>query len=198
MSRRKHQLRVLYIPGLGDGYELPIKIALIFWRLYGVHAELVPMKWLGEASYDAKYRRVVDAIKRAEKKGYRVSLVGASAGASMALNVFADHPSVEQVVTICGVNSPNTPVHEELGRRHPGFLVSLKKLRESLKNVDRSKITVVYPRFDSIVPRRHTLIEGASHVVIQTEGHSRTIALTVSIYSYIPIRILKKQHTIAK
>lgn len=188
MTRRT----VLYIPGLGDGYDPARRLALWFWRLYDVHAELVPMRWAHEASYDAKYKRVVAAIQQAESKDEKVVLIGESAGGSMALNVFADMPSVERVVTICGVNSADIKIAPRLRHRNPAFLTSVERLVRSRVLIDTRKITTLYARYDESVAERYTRLPGAAARRLPGVGHLVTIALTLTIFARIPTRISKR------
>lgn len=188
MSRRT----VLYIPGLGDSYDTGRRFALKFWRLYGVHAVLIPMRWAHEDSYDDKYTRIIDAIKTAETNGEKVVLVGESAGGSMALNVFADIPSVERVITICGVNSPDIEIAPSLQRRNPAFVESVKNLTGSLSSIDVRKITTLYAIYDESVAKVYTRVPGAVARRLPGIGHLLTIALTLTIFAQIPTAIAKK------
>lgn len=182
---------VLYIPGLGDGYDPGRRAALWLWRLYGVRAELIPMRWSHETSYMAKYTRIVDAIKAAESRGEEVVLIGESAGASMALNVFAARPSVVRLITVCGVNAPDIKIAPRLQRRNPAFVESVEHLTDSLARLDTSKITTLYALYDESVADRYTKISGANQRRLYGIGHLGTIILTLTIFAHIPTGIAK-------
>src|SRR5665648_522378 len=98
---------IIYISGLGNRYDGLLLFLLFFWHVFGVKTEFVAMKWYGGTSYQEKFDRVIATIERAEAKGYTVLLIGESAGASMAMNVFAQRDSLHRLVSLCGVNSPH-------------------------------------------------------------------------------------------
>lgn len=182
---------IIYLPGLGDSYDVGRKFALRFWWLYGVRVELVPMRWSSETSFQVKYDRVLAAIERAETAGYDVSLIGESAGGSMALNVLASHPSTQQVVTICGVNSPDISIAPELQKRNPAFVESVAQLTSSLTKIDSTKITTLYSEHDPAVAHRFTKVPGAVSRRLPFTGHIFAIALTITVYAWLPTFIIK-------
>lgn len=183
--------RVLYIPGLGDDYDAGRRLALRLWRIYGVRAELIPMRWAHEATYEAKYNRVLAAIKAAETRGEEVVLIGESAGGSMALNVFADRPSVEKVITICGVNSPHISIAPRLKHRNPAFAESVSRLAVAIPKIDVTKLSILYALYDESVAPQYTRIPAATLKRVPGVGHLLTIALLLTICAVIPTSIVK-------
>ena len=122
---------IIYIPGLGDHNDGIRRFFLRFWRLYGVRTQLVPMQWYDGESYQTKYSQITAAITTAEEQGYNVSLVGESAGASMAMNVFARDDSLYRFVSLCGVNNFHTSISPRILARSPAFKESLSYLAAS-------------------------------------------------------------------
>ena len=75
---------VLYIPGLGDKYDGFRSFGMKIWQLFGINAQLVPIKWYDKETLDSKLKRIEKAINEIDNK-YNITLVGESAGASIAL-----------------------------------------------------------------------------------------------------------------
>ena len=182
---------IIYIPGLGDNYDGMRQVALHGWRLLGVRTELIPMKWYDGASYEDKYERASAAIRRAVSRGYSVSLVGESAGGSMALNLAADHPGVMNVLTIAGVTHPSIRGSATTLRRSPAFAVSIKQLARSLTKLDTARIITLRGIKDSVVNERYSGVTGAKGYVVPMVGHLATITFCLTLWSYVVVRIIK-------
>ena len=183
---------VIYIPGLGDVHDPGRRFALKVWILYGVRAELVSMDWDGEKQYQPKYDRVVKAIESAKKRGKTVSIVADSAGASLALNVLADHPELNRVVLVCGVNSPDIEIAEIIKQRDPAFEESVKRLKDSLSRVDKSKIFNLVSYRDFIVGKKYSEIKGARTHKIPFVGHIPAISFCLTFYAWRICREIKR------
>jgi len=186
---------IIYIPGLGDGYDPLRRLALFFWRIFGVTVEYVPMKWYDGKPYDEKYRRVEAAVRNAQALGFTVSLIGESAGATMAMNVFARNKSLHRMVSLCGVNSGNTPISPKIFKRSPGFQQSVSLVNESRAKVIKSRhaqVTSVIAMSDSTVPPEKNTIPGARQVKIWTMGHIFTITLCLSVLSFVIVRQVRR------
>jgi len=187
---------IIYIPGLGDGYDPLRRLALLFWRIFGVTVEYVPMKWYDGKSYDEKYQRVETAVRNAQALGFTVSIVGESAGASMAMNVFAQTSSVHRLISLCGVNSSHTPISPRIFKRSPGFKQSVSRVDRSRTKVIASRVgqvTSIIARSDSTVPPEKNSISGARQIEIWSMGHIFTIVLCLSICSFIVIQQVRRR-----
>lgn len=187
---------ILYISGLGDNYDGIRRFFLFFWRIFGVRAELVSMQWYDGKPYDEKYKRVIAAIEASQARGYSVSLVGESAGGSMAMNVFARTESIHRLISLCGVNSYRTPISPRIFKRGPAFKESVSILNESQAKAikDRLKrISSVTAVFDQTVPIKTNIIPGARRVTLWSIGHLTTILLCLSLFSFIVVREVRRQ-----
>lgn len=190
MKSKKH--RVVYIPGLGDGSDPGRRLALKTWRLYGLQAELVPMDWDDEKDYHPKYDRVMRAIDRALKHGSEVSIVADSAGASLALNVFADRPDIHRVVTICGVSSPTIKLIEPVKQRAPALQASVEHLADAFKRIDKRSVVSLRSLADRVIEDRYTYIDGATNYRLPMIGHIPAITYAITIGAVQIARIIKK------
>lgn len=184
---------IIYIPGLGDRYDGGRRLALKGWRALGVRAELVPMQWYDGASYEAKYQQVIAAIDRAQRAGHVVTLIGESAGGSMAINVAASVPTLHKLLTIGGVASPTMPVAASTLRKSPAFKDSIQHLGDSLPRLNKDVTTVVRAKFDPVVTYKYSHIEGARDHPLPSIGHLTTIALSLTVFSRRIVRLVKHE-----
>jgi dienelactone hydrolase len=186
---------IIYISGLGDGYDVFRSFFLKGWRVFGVRSELVGMRWNNGETYEQKADRIKQALDTARQKGYRVSLVGESAGASIAMNVFADDQAVHRFVSLCGVNTSKTPISPTVFKRKPAFHEAIRRLdaaRDRAVSTKLERISVVTSLKDPSVPVRTNLIPGAGHTVIWLVGHLTTIAFCLSLGSYVVVRAVTR------
>lgn len=183
---------VIYIPGLGDNYDKARRWALLGWRLWGVRTELVPMIWYDGQSYDKKQQRVLAAVKQASANGYAVSLIGESAGGSMAINVAAQLPTLNKLITIGGVDNPAIKVAAHTLQKAPAFDESIRRLTKSLPDINAARTHVVRGWYDPVVSARQAYIKDAySHRVIGF-GHLMTIGLCLTIFSSYIVSLIKR------
>jgi len=182
---------IIYIPGLGDHYDAGRRSALKLWQLFGVKTQLVPMQWYAAGTYEAKVHAVLAAIEIAQKAGYTVSVIGESAGASMALNVAARVDSLHSVVLLAGIASNVTPISPRIKARSPSFAASVAALPVVAKKTNPSKIHVVQAVWDSTVPSRYNQIKGARVHTIWSVGHLTTIFICITILSPFIIHLAK-------
>ena len=180
---------VVYIPGLGDGYDPFRRLALKAWRLGGVKVELVPMHWYGqEDELEQKRERVRAAIGRAGKND--IIIIGESAGAAIALG-FASNPMVSRVITIAGVSRSNTPIAPSLRKRSPALLAATRTI-PATSGYDVHSVRAI---FDSVLDKKYSLATGSKAHVVWTFGHFGTIVMCLSLLSPLVIAIAKKSKT---
>ncbi len=186
---------IVYIPGLGGHNDGLRRFFLRFWRVFGVKIELVTMNWKDGRGYDEKYQRVVEAVERAQKKGYTISLVGESAGASMAMNVFSRLTRIHKLITICGINDSQTPIADYHFVQSPAFKESVSLLDASRESVlkDRADRIISFTALvDNTVPPSKNRILGTKHKTMFSFGHLPTVGLCLSIYSFLIVREIKR------
>lgn len=182
---------IVYIPGLGDHYDAGRSIALKTWKIWGVKTKLVPMRWYDGGSFEEKERRVLEVICRIESAGYVVSLIGESAGASMAINAAAKLPRLHRLVTVSGVNDPSFPVSPVTLAKSPAFKESIERLHESLLRIDSHRTHVVRAWYDQVVSERHTAIAGAHSHRLFSFGHLTTITVCLTLFSGYIVALVK-------
>jgi len=189
-ASRRHY--VIYISGLGDQYDDFRRLSLKLWRIWGVQTQLVPMQWDKNTGFDEKYNRVNDAIEFAKKQGYTVSVVGESAGASMAINVASHRDDIHRVITICGTNNPQMKVAPRTLKRSPVFGISMQKLTKAVSRLDVKNTHTISARIDNIVATKYTGIPGANNHRIFSFGHLFTVSLCLTFLSGYVVALIKR------
>lgn len=184
---------IIYIPGLGDGYDNIRIRALKTWPfLYKISTELVPMNWSSEPGLQPKLQRVEAAIRRAEVDGKKVVLIGESAGAAVALKAYAGGADLHKLITVCGVANPKIPIGESFARRAP----ALPKAVEDLQRTNLSKNTTILhsyrAAYDEVISSSNTVTPGASVHTLWSLGHLITIALCLTLFSPLIVQTAKK------
>lgn len=178
---------ILYIPGLGDGYDRFRRSVLRAWVLYGVRAKLVPITWYDGDDFETKYRLVTQAVARAATD--RVVLIGESAGATLALHAAADPQlRIAKVITLCGVTRRTTPISPYLRRRAPALDHAVRHLPEAY----RTPIISLRATFDHVVGRRSSIAVGATERVIWSVGHLFTIMLCLTLLAPYVVHMARR------
>lgn len=182
---------VLYISGLGDYYDCGRSFALWFWRIYGLRVKLVPVKWYGGGTYEEKLALVIKMVKDAEAQGCTVTLIGESAGASLAINAAAQLPDLHRIILIAGVNSSKLSISSHIQRRSPSFVDSSRAIMASLEKVEPKKIHTIRALRDGTVSPRFNDIPGTRKHIIWSIGHVPTIFLCLTIFSPFIAKIIR-------
>lgn len=194
MSRQHH---VIYVPGILDNIYHIQSISVRTWRLYGVRGHCHVMPWLGQESFGPKFQRLLDEIDKYLGQGHKVSLAGASAGASAVLNAYVALPGkINGVVLICPkINHPET-VSKKTYRENPAFKESLELLQINLPKLTThdkaTKILSYISPADGSISYAGSVIPGVPERRLPAIRHGYAIfyALTFGAHSFI--RILKR------
>lgn len=186
---------VIYIPGLGDKKLTGQQKAVNLWRLHRVKPELFVMRWYDSEAFAPKLARLLQVIDKAHKDGYEVSLVAASAGASAAINAFAERPDViKRVVCICGQIMGYDHVSNYTYQCNPSFAESMHRVPASIARLtteDKQRILSLHPVADPVVPVRDTRLPGSIEGRLPTTGHATSIAYALTLGSRKIMRFIK-------
>lgn len=172
---------VIYIPGLGDGYDRARQLAVRYWNSDAVTVCFVAMKWSRKTeSFEQKYERIMEVARVARQTNEKIVLVGESAGGAMALYTLRQAGSaIDYVVTVCGYNHGASGLARYHETAHPAFYALMPRVDEIVGTMtadERRKITTVYSRLDRVVTPDHTLIVGADARSSTIPGHGLSIA----------------------
>jgi len=194
MASRRHY--VIYVPGIRDDLYHVQFLLIQCWRLWGVRPVLLTMPWAGEGAFEPKIVRLISRVDAYVQQGYKVSLVGASAGASAVLNAYVQRrEEVRGVVYICGkINYPDT-VSAQTYAQNQAFKTSMQQLQNNLSlltDADKRKLTSFYSSADTTVPYTDTVIEGVLEQKLPLLGHMWSILYAISVGSGKLLQTLKK------
>lgn len=176
---------VIYVPGLGDDILHVQSLLIQYWRLFGVSPHMHAMPWAGDEGFDPKLQRLIERIDALHARGRRVSLVGASAGASGVLHAYIKRKdTVSGLVYICGkINHPET-VSQRTYNANPAFKESVGSLAgvlAALQRGDKPEMLSLYSRADTTVPYRDTVIQGVREVQLPPVRHGWAIIYALSL-----------------
>jgi pimeloyl-ACP methyl ester carboxylesterase len=194
MLRQHH---IIYVPGILDNIYHIQSISVRTWRPYGVRGHCHVMPWLGKEDYEAKFQRLLDEINKYKEQGHKVSLVGASAGASAVLNAYVAQPDkINGVVLICPkINGPET-VSKKTYRKNPAFKESLELLQTNLPSLTThdkaTKILSYYSPADGSIPYPGSVIPGVLERRLPAIRHGYAIVYALTFGAYSFIRFLKR------
>jgi hypothetical protein len=191
------KLHVIYIPGIGDQKVGGQRRVVNSWRLWGVEPELFQVNWGDKEPWPPKFQRLLARIDALHQQGKSVGLVGASAGASAAINAYAARSSqLVGVVGIAGkINRPET-VGKRYAVNNPAFITSAYDCQQALKSLkatDRRHILSRYAVIDGLLTRSDSFVPGARNRLSPSVGHALTIAAQIIFGAPSFLRFLKHQ-----
>jgi hypothetical protein len=196
-KNHKRPLAIIYVPGLGDRRVQGQRFALKTWRLQGVEPYLFQMKWASGEPFQVTFDRLLRLIDRLHQEGKAVGMVGASAGASVALLAYAARPqAVIGVGCICGKIAHPETVSPTTVARNPAFGTAMERLPATVAGLTESQrqaIISLKPLRDHVVSPQDTLIEGARSATLPVVGHLAGIAYGLTLGSGRIIRFLRRK-----
>ncbi|MCW1908766.1 MAG: hypothetical protein KIH63_005500 [Candidatus Saccharibacteria bacterium] len=187
---------VIYVPGLGDHRSYGQHIVIQLWRVFGLRPHYFPLLWRSDEAFEDKLQRLVAHIDTVAANGNKVSLVGASAGASAVINAYSARSKViASVVCICGKIQNPDKVDESYFIANPPFRKSIYMVKDSLDSLSKdqiARIMSIHPIYDPVVPVSETLIPGAVEKEIKTRGHAFSIFYTLIFGSRVIADFVKR------
>lgn len=187
---KNNTIYILYVSGFGSRYDIIRRFLLRFWRIYGINAELVAMRWDDGADYDTKLRLLYQAIDKNKDKN--IVLIGESAGASIVINAYANRSKdVYRAMSLCGKNQGAKTVAGRFYSKNPAFEQSIHVADDNVAKLDinhREKFTSIYALYDPVIPAHESIVPGSRQVKLWTLGHLISILLALSLLSFVLIR----------
>ena len=178
----------IYFNGLGDGRINKFqKRALMSQKRHGIEIKHIPINWHSGLSFDELLYDTVRKVKQELKEHNNLILIGASAGGSLALNVYSGLINENiKVITICArINENNLPswdlrtlsrmAHIGTRRQSKSFYGSVMYCTNivipSLTIKSKCNIVNFYGLADEVVPIDTMKIDGIKSYGIKTIGH---------------------------
>jgi predicted peptidase len=189
---------VIYLPGVGDHKNSPIQTkALEKWRKFGLEPHFQLINWNSSESFESKLGQIIKIVDELSSQNHTISLVGASAGASMAMNIYsARKGKISAVVLICGkINRPET-LGVNYKTQNPALLDSVTASAKNAKNLndqDKAKMLTILPIFDEIVAKSDGVIPGVKNKTLFSVTHGPSIGLALTLYKQIAINFIKSK-----
>ena len=146
------------------------------------------MPWLGEQPYESKLLSLLDEVNSYKAQNHRVFLVGASAGASAALNLYAEYSGrVDGVVLICPkINRPET-VGSAIYEVNPAFRTALTLLQSNialLTSRRKARIAIYYSPKDGIISYNDRKLPGVKEFRLPPIRHGYAIMYAITLGSF--------------
>lgn len=190
---------VIYIPGLGDRKKPLLwmqKYLLRGWRAYGLHVQLFVVEWTNDSPFTDRFDQLLQLIDDLQADGQRVSLVGASAGASTAISAYVERRNeVTGVVSICGQLRGTNEVLDPALDINPRFRDSLQRMQRNLDHLrddDGARILTLRPYLDAVVPPDQATLRRAVNKRMSAVGHLFGIGFAIVSEGWRISRFLRR------
>jgi len=189
---------IIYLPGVGDHKNSKIQIrALKKWKRRGIDTHFHHIYWNDEDSFKDKLNAVLSLIDELYDKDSSVSIVGVSAGASMAMNAYIERKNkISAVIFICGKIKNSQTLGDDYKKRNPRLFESVSASEKAilkLTNADKAKMLTVQPIYDGTVAIDDGRINGVKHTTIFALLHPIAIILSITIYKRLSINFIKSK-----
>lgn len=177
---------LFYIPGLGNKKTDDIQERYL--RLWGRihHREIYFFRpnWHSSESYNEKWKRLEESIASIRKES--LTVVGVSAGASLAVRLSSENPRIPHTITVCGKLKGFDSIGKEYLKRAPALYESVKYSENSITKLqhESSRFTCYSSLFDPVVPNQDTYFSRARRKNIPIVGHS--IAIVLYLVFFLP------------
>lgn len=169
---------LIIIPGLGDNAALTETATKGFEKNnISIFIHKAPWNDIKE-SFDKKLDRLVNLIDNYHSKGFLVSILGISAGASLVLNAYTIRKDkINKVICVCGrLRTGNDLAHwfYPWSKRSPAFyksVINSEKNQRLFTNKDSRQFLVFNAIYDDLVPLKTSFLERAENIRVPMVGH---------------------------
>jgi predicted esterase len=186
---------VIYITGFGDHRPYAHDKLIKLWKLWGLKPHYCPVGWDLKVAYEDMVSKVEKMADSLAAKGESLSIVGVSAGASLAMNIYADQPEkFNKAIFISGKLLYPETVQETYFEAHPAFRQSVYDADANFKKMsdkDKIKMMTMYAIADNTVPVRASKLGGVKHKRVLTVGHLPAIYISITLYSRAIAKFIK-------
>lgn len=192
---KNHQ--IIYIPGIGDHNDHGQKRILRTWIRSGIKAHYLEIGWADGEAFESKLKRTVKLVDELYKQNGQISLVGVSAGAGAAINVYMKRPEkISGIVFVCGKILDTKHVNPRYYMKNPAFRQSLQLTQQNLEKLtqkDKNKMLSLHAIYDNVVYTKYSKIQGVASRTLFSIFHVPTIFLAITIYQILIINFLKRR-----
>lgn len=200
MERKQH---AFILPGLGDKVKQVELATRIFWKNSGIIPHIIAMNWYDKDEVlDAKLGRILSPATKLKADGNDVVIMGVSAGASAAGNLFIENPTIFSKFINIGGRLKAGDLHpldprtlDWAARKSPIFKESVLRFESNeskLAPKRRADILCLQPLFDEVVPRSTSSLPGANNQYLWSVEHVITDTLALTLMSNQIFRFLRR------
>jgi len=183
--------KVFIIPGLGDDMHniarfietkhIKTEVFIVGWRVSTDNPNLY---------YISRINALIKLVDESYIEGYKVILIGASAGGSFVVNVCNERPDkISLVINLSGrltqINGPTLVGIDKYRITEPVFMESItrsERIVSSPSQTLKDKFLAFVPLWDELVPIRSMQFQGARVKRIWFIEHIINIALAFTVY----------------
>lgn len=185
--------RAVFFNGLGTGEaSATLKHDFETLKSHGVQVEETAINWQSGEPFPELLDRMIDMVRDRIQLTGDIALIGASAGGSLAINVFSRLQN-ERITAfnLCGrlrrgnlskwdLRSLERSAHLGTRRASQSFCDSVEFCEDialpKLNEEDKKRIAVVKPVLDFVVPRDTMDIEGVEPIIVPVISHRAGIS----------------------
>lgn len=138
---------VIILPGLGDDKKINQRVLRILtkgWKSKNVETYFFPIHWRDGKHFQIKLTTLLQTIDELALK-HTISLVGTSAGASLAMNAFFYRPKkIHKVINVCGrLRAGHHTVRslERMAKTSVAFKESVLQFEKAEKNYTKKTVS---------------------------------------------------------
>jgi len=162
---------ILVLPGLGDK-KTQDKVHRITkrWKVQVPEVLFFDPKWHSEEPYEVKFRRLQDFAKTKDIE----AVIGISAGASLAVNHFADNKQVRKVFLVAGKFHYSERIGKSFQERAPQLKPAVEASEMALDQLSQEDLSKIYSYralFDGVIRASEMKIDGANNKLMFLIGH---------------------------
>lgn len=189
-------LHIVVVFGLDDGKYNFSTILSKVWNRKDVKLHPVRVGWRDGGGYLPKKQAVLELVDQLLATGDPVALIGISAGASLAVNIFKMRPALLGLVNVCGALRLANPLQGRIAKSvasSPAFQESLadcESPQDALGGSQLRRILILEPWID-FVPISTMTLRGAQVMRLAGVNHSVSIVTAMLLYRRAIVKFLK-------
>ena len=191
------KVQVIYIPGLGDLRPWGQDKILKLWQLFDCQVHYSPVGWAVDEPYQDKLDRLLKLVDKLSVTGHKIAVIGTSAGASMAMNLYAERKSkIQAVVFVSGKLLYPETIDEHYFIENPAFKESAFNGAASIEKLDKedkAKMLTVTPFEDQTVPVKAARVPGVKDKRSPILFHIPGIFIALTFNSFGICRFIKSR-----
>jgi hypothetical protein len=190
MMSKNEKPAILYINGLGDGKtKLRQRLVLANMNWHGYQYWHAHVNWLSDESFQDHLRKTSELAQGLLTAKGRLAIVGSSAGASMAFNIFGKLAAQNRdlwAISLCGRTSEGQlpkwdwrtlewAAHLGKAKQSQSFYDSVKYCEQEtlpgLNHEQRQRLFINHQLFDLVVPNSTQLVNDVPESKLPVLGH---------------------------